>query len=172
VVNAYERVLECLHKGGVSYMLIGALGIDYYADDPSVMQATADMDIFIKPEPANIQKALRLLMDLDSEFSLWVGEEKITDANDELIEKVALERPTVVCTDPYGTRVDLCMAVSGFTYDEMHKNVKLFRSGKNKVWVGALSDLLRTKEIAARPKDIDFLQRYRFYLQEMVDRQR
>ena len=62
--------------------------------------------------------------------------------------------------------VDICLEVSGFSFEELDKKTKTFKAGRTPIRVGRLRDILKTKEIAARPKDQLFLEKYRLLPEE------
>lgn len=66
----------------------------------------------------------------------------------------------------YGNMVDICLEVSGFSFEELDKKTKTFKAGRTPIRVGRLRDILKTKEIAARPKDQLFLEKYRLLPEE------
>ena len=68
----------------------------------------------------------------------------------------------------YGNIVDLCLQVSGFTFEELNKSVNIFKAGKVSIKVAYLNKLLKMKEIAARNKDELFLGKYKLILDEEI----
>ena len=72
----------------------------------------------------------------------------------------------MVCENHYGNIVELCLHMSGSDFDELRQNAKEFRACRTRVIVGLLRDLLRSKEIANRPKGRLFLEEHRMLLTE------
>ena len=73
---------------------------------------------------------------------------------------------SLTCSNSDGNVIDLCLGVSGFSYEELKEHAAVFKAGRTHVMVGRLRDLLRMKEIAARPRDEMFLNKYRSMLDE------
>lgn len=145
-------------------MVIGVSGINYYADDARHLIMTADFDIFLKPELNNLTKALKVMEEMEFTIST---KKRITKRLDETsIKAILADRGTIVCTNPHGNIIEFCLEVSGFTYEELDRNVRVFHAGRSRIRVGSLQDLLRMKEIAARDKDLLFLKKYRQMLEE------
>ncbi|GAF74668.1 unnamed protein product, partial [marine sediment metagenome] len=121
-------------------------------------------DIFLEPDMGNVTSALECLEELG--FTVSTREGLLGDPQPENLELVLSERMSLCCTTPYGHAIDLCLQVSGFSYDELNGDVKTFKAGKIPIRVGSLRKLLRMKEIAGREKDVLFLEKYRPLFEE------
>jgi hypothetical protein len=101
-------------------------------------QATLDIDIFIKPETSNAEKALSAR----EEFGYDVTDIMV----DELLTKKILIRQYLVETDihPY---------VKGVSFDTVWKNRVKAKFGDTSIWFSSLDDLIKMKKAAGHPKD-------------------
>ena len=166
--DIYLDILKAMNLRRISYIVIGMSGINYYAENASQTMMTGDFDIFLKPDIKNVTKALQLLQ--EQEFSASTSKAAIRDLDRETVQSILDDGLNIACTTLYGHSIDLCLSVSGFTYDEMNENVKKVKVAGSSIRVGRLRDLLRSKEIADRPKDRMFLKRYRLLLEEEKER--
>jgi hypothetical protein len=117
-------------------------------------RATLDIDIFIKPERSNAEKAYSALQ----AFGYDVSDVTI----EELLSKKILIRQYLVETDihPY---------VKGVSFDEVWKNKVKAKFGTTFAWFASLDDLIKMKKAAGRPKDIEDL-KYLLKLKEQETR--
>jgi hypothetical protein len=82
------------------------------------------------------------------------------------LKTVIRERRTLVATSTDGLMVELLLAVSGYSFSEFAKDVVTVTVRGTPIRVGRLTTLLRSKQLASRPKDRQFLTRYRALLEE------
>ncbi|MHC4872612.1 MAG: hypothetical protein ACYTFY_12285 [Planctomycetota bacterium] len=163
-MDIYTQIIREFNKGKVNYIVIGVSGINYYAKNAMHIIMTGDYDIFIDPKVKNAVKALRVMKKLD--FIITTKDGEIKKVCSENIEKIVSSFSTFVCENHSGNLIELCLAISGFTFDELLENSNKFKSGRTGIRVASLKDLLRSKEIADRPKDRLFLEKYKLILEE------
>lgn len=159
--DPYAAVVKAFNRVGVRYVVVGMAGINYYARQPSEAFATMDYDLLIERTLSNVQKALRQLERLN--FSLGTRRGRFAPPE---LRALVRDRQTLVATTPDGLMVELLLAVSGFTFAELAKDAVTVTVRGTPVHVGRLTKLLKSKQIANRPKDRDFLRRYRLLLEE------
>ena len=133
-----ESLLKSLKEHKVKFVIIGATAFPVHG----YSRATLDIDIFIRPERTNAEKALVALKN----FGYDVSDLTV----DELLTKKILIRQYLVETDihPY---------VKGVSFDEIWKNKVKAKFGDTFVWFASLDDLIKMKKAAGRPKDIEDL---------------
>ena len=133
-----ESLLKSLKEHKVKFVIIGATAFPVHG----YSRATLDIDIFIRPERTNAEKALVALKNFGYDVS------DITV--DELLTKKILIRQYLVETDihPY---------VKGVSFDEVWKNRVKAKFGNTFAWFASLDDLIKMKRAAGRPKDIEDL---------------
>ena len=156
--DPYLKVLSIFNRKKVDYLIIGVSGINYYAKSTMNIIMTADYDIFIKPEKKNVARALKVMSSLG--YAIQTEDRTINKIDDKTVKNIVDKRKTIICENVYHNLIELCLDVSGFTFEELCKNVNTFKAGKDKIFVANLKDLLKMKEVADRPKDRLFLKKY------------
>ena len=133
-----ESLLRSLNDHSVDYVLIGATAFPVHG----YARATLDVDIFIRATRENAQRTRRALTAFGYDLS------DVTD--EELLTKKVLIRQYLVEADihPY---------VRGITFDEVWSRRVHDRLGQTPTAFAGLDDLIRMKEAAGRPKDLEDL---------------
>lgn len=127
-------LLKSLNAHKVRYVVIGATAFPIYG----YSRATMDIDIFIKPTPANAQATLRALKSFGydtSDISL-----------DDMLTKKVLIRQYLVETDIHPF-------VKGISFAQVWKNRVEHKIGKTTACFAGLDDLIQMKKSAGRAKD-------------------
>ena len=161
--DPYQVVLDRFNRRGVAYVVVGMSGINYYAKDASEMFATLDYDLFLQPTLTNVEKALHCL----EELGFGLGSRKGIVRRNEL-KRLVRERMTLTATTQEGIMVELLLRVSGYPLSELAKDAATFTVGRVPIRVGRLRKLLRSKQLANRPKDRQFLKRYQLLLRNSL----
>ena len=157
--------LVALARAGVDFVVVGVGGINFYARDASQVVITGDIDVFLPPRPEVLRDALAALG--AAGFSFQAGGEPFVDVDDLLVLARVVERAAVVTAeDRDGARVDLMLSGAGLCFDDLAQDAVLFRIADVEVRVGRLEKLLRAKERAGRPKDVEFLRMWAARLRE------
>jgi predicted nucleotidyltransferase len=133
-----ESLLRSLNDHSVEYVVIGATAFPVHG----YARATLDVDIFIRATLQNVQRIRRALTSFGYDLA------EVTD--DELLTKKILIRQYLVETDihPFAR---------GVTFDEVWSKRVHDRVGQTTTAFASLDDLIRMKEAAGRPKDIEDL---------------
>lgn len=133
-----EGLLRSLNDHDARYVVIGAVAFPIYG----YARATLDIDLFIQPTPENAQRVRAALIAFGYDMS------DVTI--DELLSKKVLIRQSVLETDihPY---------VKGVDFEEVWKDRTEDRLGDTPVAFASLDHLIRMKEAAGRPKDLEDL---------------
>ena len=159
--DPYRTVIQRFNRHGVRYVVIGMAGINYYAQGPAQAFATMDYDIFVEPTLGNVEEAAQCLERLG--FTVATAEQLLTP---EGIRAVVRERRTIVATTPDGLMIELLLRVSGYAFADLARDAAIFTVRGVPVKVGRLTKLTRSKKLAGRPKDRQFLRRYQAQLEE------
>jgi len=159
--DPYRTVIQAFNRSGVRYVVVGLSGVNYYAGSAAETFATMDYDIFVQPTRKNVALAVRCLKQLGFSVGTSAGLLK----RDQLAD-VVRRRRTLVATTTEGITVELLLAVSGYLFAELAKDAATFKIWGVPITVGRLAKLLRSKHLAGRPKDRQFLQRYQSLLEE------
>lgn len=159
--DPYREILARFNRRGVRYVVVGMTGINYYAKNPAQTFATLDYDLFLEPSVGNVEKAAQALESLGWSLGTSGGPFKTAG-----LHGVVRDRRTIVATTAEGLVVELLLRVSGYPFSELARDAATFSIRGVPVRVGRLSKLLRSKRLAGRPKDRQFLERYKSLLEE------
>ena len=162
--DPYRSVVQAFNRRGVRYVVVGMSGINYYAKSPAGTFATLDYDLFLEPSTKNVEAAVQSLRRLG--FSLGTSQGALKAGE---LYAVVRDRRTLIATTPDGLMVELLLEISGYPFSEIAKDAATFTVRGVPVRVGRLTKLLKSKQLAARPKDRQFLRRYQSLLDVMRD---
>lgn len=107
-------------------------------------------------------RAVKVMRSLD--YSISVDEKLLKKTSLPVIREIVRKGKTLFCENPQHNLIELCLEVSGYTFEQLKGNSRIFRAEGVKIPVGNLEDLLQMKVLAGRPKDKIFLQKYRSLL--------
>ena len=147
-----ENLLKLLNDNNVDYVIIGATAFPIHG----YSRSTLDVDIFIRPTRSNAAQARNAL----KEFGYDMTDVRV----EEMLTKKILIRQ-------YALETDIHPFVKGVTFDEVAKNKVEGKIGETTSNFASLDDLIKMKDAAARPKDIDDL-KYLLKLKERNTSQR
>jgi predicted nucleotidyltransferase len=133
-----EGLLKSLNAHSVRYVVIGATAFPVYG----YARATLDIDLFIEPTVENASRAREALVAFGYDMS------DVTV--DEMLAKKILIRQ-------YLLETDLHPFVKGVSFDEVWARRVEDRIGETVTSFAGLDDLIRMKEAAGRPKDLEDL---------------
>lgn len=155
LADPYRALIQRFNRHGVRYVVVGMAGINYYARNPAETFATLDYDVFLEPTRLNVEKALRGLASLG--FSVGTAEGVLKPGR---LDDVVGHRRTLSATTTDGLMVELLLEISGYTFAELAEDAVTISIRGVPVRVGTLQKLLRSKQVAGRAKDRQFLKRY------------
>jgi hypothetical protein len=157
--NPFLNALKILADAGVEFVVVGVGGINFYARDPGGVVLTQDLDLLLAPRVENLRTALVALGGVGFGFS--ARGEPFVDLDDlAVLANIVRNAATLTAANPAGAQLDLMLSASGFRYEEWAADAETFRLGEVELRVGRLEKLLRSKELSARPKDVEFLRLY------------
>jgi hypothetical protein len=133
----WREFLELLNSRGVDYVIVGAQSLAFHGRP----RHTGDLDILVRPTPANA----RLLLALLNQFGFKESNFKETDF---------LEPEQIIQLGRAPSRIDLLTSISGVSTNEafagkisaMLDGIPVFILGKNA--------LIRNKRAVGRPQDL------------------
>ena len=131
-----EGLLKLLKEHKVDFVIIGATAFPVHG----YARATLDIDIFIRPTEENAKQAWQAL----KAFGYDVADVAIKD----LLRKKLLIRQ-------YSVETDIHPFVKGVSFQEIWENKIRAKFGKTFVYFASLGDLIKMKQAAGRPKDIE-----------------
>ncbi|OGW84455.1 MAG: hypothetical protein A3C35_02900 [Omnitrophica bacterium RIFCSPHIGHO2_02_FULL_46_11] len=161
--DPYTAVINRFNQTGVRYVVVGLAGINYYAKNPAETFGTLDYDLFIEPTLANVRKVIAHLQDMKFDIGTKTGVLNAVKEKD--LKRIIREGTTLIATTSDGLMIEVLLKISGFLFAELERDAATFTVHGIPVRVGRLSKLLESKRIANRPKDRQFLKRYRFLLE-------
>ena len=133
-----ESLLKSLDTHKVRYVVIGAAAFPVHG----YARATLDIDIFIEPTRSNARRALTAL----AEFGHDVADLTV----DDMLAKKLLIRQYILETDihPFVTSV---------TFEQVWRHRVRDTLGQTPVYFASPDDLIKMKQAAGRPKDLEDL---------------
>ena len=133
-----EGLLRSLNAHSVDYVVIGATAFPVHG----YARATLDVDIFIRPTEENARRARAALVAFGYDL-------RDVSEQDLLTQKVLIRQ--------YLVETDIHPFVKGVTFDEIWEHRISDRVGETPAAFASLDDLIRMKEAAGRPKDLEDL---------------
>jgi len=133
-----EKILKLLNDYNVKYVIIGATAFPVHG----YIRSTLDIDIFIESNINNASNTLEAL----KKFGYDVTDISIS----EMLNKKILIRQ-------YMVEVDIHPFVKGVTFDEVWQDKVQSEYGNTKIYFASLKSLIKMKQAAKRPKDLEDL---------------
>ncbi|MDP2943757.1 MAG: nucleotidyltransferase [Candidatus Omnitrophota bacterium] len=130
--------MKLLKEYKVDFVIIGATAFPVHG----YVRVTLDIDIFIRPTTTNAERTWQAL----KAFGYDMSDIKKED----LLKKKLLIRQ-------YAVETDIHPFVKGMSFEEVWKNKVRVRFGKITAYFASLSDLIKMKRAAGRPKDLEDL---------------
>jgi predicted nucleotidyltransferase len=142
-----ERILAALAEHAVDYVIVGGLAVQTHGH----VRTTFDVDVYPRPEPANLRRLADALNELDAR-TLNVGGEGLT------IDAAMLPRATLWQFDTRHGAIDVLHDAPGAPpYDELRaRALEIELDGIGLAVVGR-DDLISMKRASARPVDLEDL---------------
>jgi hypothetical protein len=164
----FADLARALLQAEVRFVLIGVGGINFYARSPATVFTTIDRDLFL---PLDAENELRAWQALEGcGLSLWLGQEPLDQPRDRwLAEQVVARQALVRASDGGPLQVDLTLVMAGHEFEDVWQARRRFRLGDVEVPVARLTQLVRSKAAAGRPKDRLFLATHAAALRELGD---
>jgi len=153
-------LLAAFIRHGAEFVLVGGVAGQAYG----ATRVTKDLDLCPRWSPENLERVAAALRDLGARMKIGEGSIELLD--------VALDGKTLANMEivPWRTRagdVDLLLGIPRTErfdlarYEHLIENASIIETDGMKVAVASLADLIRSKEIADRPKDRDALSELR-----------
>lgn len=130
-------LLSALKSEGVRFLVVGAYSVGHHAEP----RYTKDLDVWVKPTPANALRVWRALV----RFGAPLKDIQPVDFED---------RESVYSLGVAPHRVDVLKDVDGVEFDPAWKNRVHMEFGDLKVATLSKADLIRAKLAAGRPQDL------------------
>jgi hypothetical protein len=142
----FRDLLVQFADGGVEFVIVGAYALAFHG----APRASGDIDLFVRPGPANARRVLEALI----RFGAPLDAAGVTAAD--------FERPgTVYQIGLPPRRIDILTEISGVTFDEAWvSRVTGEVDGRTVSFIGRAA-LLKNKAAAGRPQDLADVDRLR-----------
>lgn len=131
--------VRCLSEEQCDFVIVGAHAIAAHG----APRATGDLDVFVRPDPANAARVFRALV----QFGAPVTAHGVT-----VDDFVAPGTVYQIGLPP--NRIDVITEISGVSYEDATSEVVVGHLGPERVRCIGLEALIRNKRAAARPKDL------------------
>jgi hypothetical protein len=165
--SGFLGALAILSRAGVDFVVVGTGGINFFARDASTVAETDDVDVLLRPDVTNLGRALTALD--AAGFELWARDERFLDFGVESILRNVVRAGACIRASDADGNVDLMLSGIGLSFDDLASDAALFRFSDFEIRVGRLDKLLRSKELAGRPKDVAFLTMFAARLREEAE---
>ena len=143
-----EQLLEALSRHKVNFVLIGALAARLYG----FPRLTADADITPAVDKPNLGRLAAALKELDAK----IYTESIPEGLPFDCSTAMLGRARMLNLITHAGRLDIAFEPAGTEgYDDLKKDAERFEAFGVRFLVASLEDIIRSKEAAGRPKDLD-----------------
>lgn len=143
-----ERLLEALSRHKVNFILIGALAARLHG----FPRLTADADITPAEDKPNLERLAAALNELDAK----VYTESVPGGLAFDCSSATLARARMWNLVTSAGRLDIAFEPAGVEgYDDLKKEAERFEAFGVRFLVASLDDIIRSKEAAGRPKDLD-----------------
>ena len=136
VSKDFEELFAFFNVRNVKILIVGGYAVAFHAKP----RFTKDIDLWVEPTPENAERLLAALSDFGF-GSLPLAVEDFTQPG----RIVQLGHPP--------NRIDLMTTAQGLTFEEAWKGRVEGRYGAERVFYLGKSDLVRNKELVARPQD-------------------
>jgi hypothetical protein len=143
-----ERLIRTLHRHHVRFVLIGALAARLHG----FPRLTADADITPATDRLNLDRLAAALRELEAR----VYTESVPEGLAFNCSPATLIRAKIWNLVTIAGRLDLAFEPAGTEgYEDLAKSAERFEAFGVKFEAASLDDIIRSKEAAARPKDLD-----------------
>jgi hypothetical protein len=143
-----DRLLKALNRHKVLFVLIGALAARLHG----FPRLTADADITPAGDKPNLQRLAAALKDLDAK----VYTESVPEGLPFDCSATTLARARMWNLVTNAGRLDIAFEPAGVDgYDDLKEHAERFEAFGVRFLVASLDDIIRSKEAAGRPKDLD-----------------
>jgi len=147
----YEQIFTSLNKENVNYLVVGGVALVLHG----VVRFTADLDLMLSPETANLQKFLNVIKKLNYKPKLPQMPKELTfETLKEWKKKRNLEVLSFYKLDSPFEMIDV-LVEPVVNFDEAYKRKKIVTINKVAIPLISISDLKKLKKDAGRPKDLE-----------------
>jgi len=167
VTHPLVPLAGALAQRSVRYVLIGVSGANLYGPSGQAVFTTDDLDLFVPPDPTNLERAWAACDDVQLE--LWLTEEPLERPRDRWLAERIVERCALTrATGPDDLLVDFTLVMKGFEFETVWKERRTFTIEGVPVPTARLLHIVTSKQAAGRPKDQYFLATHKDALEQLL----
>lgn len=142
VEKDFADFLKLFNKNKVRYCIIGAFAVGFHG----YPRYSKDIDILVEPDLENAKKIIKAMR----EFGF---------ISPDLTEKDFRQKYKVVQIGYEPLRIDILTSIQGFSFEDIWENKEIGFYGKEKVFFMGWNELIKSKRIAKRPRDLEDLRK-------------
>ena len=147
----YERILRGLQHQKVKYLVVGGLAVNLHGYD----RITADLDIVLSMSDANIKRFIAVAKKLNMKPRIPV---KVEDFADKKLRSIWIKEKNMkafLISNPANAEEHLDVIIDHpVDFVKAYDRRVNIKAGDLRVPLMAISDLIRMKSFAGRPKDL------------------
>jgi len=167
VTDPFAPLARILAQRSVRYVLIGVSGANLYAPGGQAIFTTEDFDLFLPPDPDNLERAWAACE--DAQLELWLVDEPLDRPRDRwLAEQIVARRAVTRVTGPDNFQVDLSLVMKGFEFETVWNERHVFVVEGVNVPTARLLHIVTSKQAAGRLKDQLFLTTHKDALEQLL----
>ncbi len=133
----FDEFIASLNAHGAEFLIVGAYALAFHGSP----RFTGDIDVLVRPTPANGQRVLDAIRD----FGFPV---------DELTPAQLVDTRTLLQMGEAPVQIHVMSAISGVTWDEAWRDREEGPCGSNTVGYLGRASFLKNKRASGRPKDL------------------
>jgi hypothetical protein len=162
-------LVGALGEAKCRFVLIGVAGANYYATAESTIFATRDRDLFLPLDSANLLEVWRVCE--QQGLALTLGDDPLDQPRDAwLAQRVVEQRALTRASDRVRLEVDLTLVMSGFEFDVVWLERRVFLAEGVEIPVARLTHIVSSKASVGRPKDRLFIETHKESLRTLLPR--
>lgn len=170
-MDPFAAIVKALLDAQVRLVVMGVWGINYYAQSGATLFTTADRDMFLPPDPANLLQAWSVCE--QRKLALWAGREPLDSPRDLLLaQRVVKFRAATSAIGDDGLQIDLSLVMAGFDFEHVWARRRIFLVDGVSIPVARLTDIVQSKATAGRDKDRLFLATHAEAIRGMLEEDR
>lgn len=155
-----DGLMRALVAAGVRFVVIGGMAALLHGD----IAGTADLDVAVAEDPRNLDRLVSVLRELEARLLVDAGQGALATI-DQPVDKGWFERMASIRLLTVWGILDVVLAADGVgRFPEWDRSALSVDLDGYQVRAAALSDVIRSKAAAGRPKDLAALPRLRIIL--------
>lgn len=152
MLGPVEKIVSALNQAGVRYLVVGGVAVVLHGR----LRTTADLDLVLDLEPANVERALRVLKELGYHPRAPVPLEAFADPSTRRswVETKNMTAFSLWPEEGGGFEVDLFVE-EPFDFEAAYRRARRVPLRETEAVVVSREDLIELKRAAGRPQDAE-----------------